>query len=290
MIDDAITVLTACIDSVMLIFNILRSLWAVLAYPITIVVSFLMVLALVAFNWYVTWTLVLRHVGPFKDFLKARAKRLAAEEAAAAEEKKKKEEEAAKHRPVRRRVRIGLFGPYIPKRHHSSSTARRRPVFLPPPMSIERPSKLPRIVARASGEVDRQQQREEEGNSSRPKQARMEDKRRREAMRKLLNSIEAACREYSRAMVHCQYRGQALRDETRKRDMLPFHLVPPSVRTGPLSLLRESVGETSNEMVKVLLVWEEENNDENGGAELEEVMGYLVLFDKTLNLLLKEVS
>ncbi|KAF4657745.1 hypothetical protein FOZ61_006074 [Perkinsus olseni] len=163
------------------------------------------------------------------------------------------------------------------------------------PEAAERPSKLPRIVARASGEVNRQQQREE-GDGSRPKQARMEDKRRREAMRKLLNSIEAACREYSRAMVHCQYRGQALRDETRKRDVLPgkipsqFHLVPPSVRTGPLSLLRESVGESSNEMVKVLLVWEEENNDENGGAELEEVMGYLVLFDKTFNLLLKEVS
>ncbi|KAF4737142.1 hypothetical protein FOZ62_011206, partial [Perkinsus olseni] len=147
----------------------------------------------------------------------------------------------------------------------------------------ERPSKLPRIVARPSSEVDWQQQREEEGDGSRPKQARMEDKRRREAMRKLLNSIEASCREYSRAMVHCQYRGQALRDATRKRDVLPFHLVPPSVRTGPLSLLRESVGESSNEMVKVLLVWEEKNNDENGGAELEEVIGYLVLFDKMFN-------
>ncbi|KAF4705824.1 hypothetical protein FOZ62_006572 [Perkinsus olseni] len=155
--------------------------------------------------------------------------------------------------------------------------------------AAERPSKLPRIVARPSGEVDRQQ-REEERDGSRPKQARMEDKRRREAMRKLLNSIEAACREYSRAMVHCQYRGQALRDETRKRDVLPFHVVPPSVRTGPLSLLRESVGETSNEVVKVLLVWEEKDNDENGGAELEEVIGYLVLFDKMFNLLLKEVS
>ncbi|EER06401.1 hypothetical protein Pmar_PMAR006212 [Perkinsus marinus ATCC 50983] len=135
MIDDVITIVSTLIDATVTVSNVIRSLWAIFALPITIVVSFLVVLALVAFNWYITWILVLRHLGPFKDFMKARAKRLAAEEAAAAE-KKKKMEEATKNKQIRRRVRIGLFGPYTSRRYSSESTTRRRPVFLPAPMSI----------------------------------------------------------------------------------------------------------------------------------------------------------
>ncbi|KAF4662982.1 hypothetical protein FOL47_005975 [Perkinsus chesapeaki] len=135
MLNNAIILFTTAIDTINASIPILYQFWSAVSYPIMIVVSTIIVLLLVALNWYLTWTLVLRHVGPFKDFLKARAKRLAAEKEAAEKKDREQAAEVRRRPPRKQRVRIGLFGPYIPQRK-SDSTARQRPIFLPPPISI----------------------------------------------------------------------------------------------------------------------------------------------------------
>ncbi|KAF4662981.1 hypothetical protein FOL47_005974 [Perkinsus chesapeaki] len=142
-------------------------------------------------------------------------------------------------------------------------------------------STLPVIVAKA-GIMDGNK---EEVQKEAPKLARGEDKRRRQEMRRVLHGIETGCRNYSVAMVKCQYKGQDDIMIGKDEQIVPeFHRVPENVRNGPLSLLKECVSD--NEMVRVLLKWDKEG----GAMQLELIDGLLVLFDKEFNIILKDVT